>query len=134
MKKKPIVLIIIGVVFLAICVAVIPYGLSMYKEQANKQKCEDELKELALVYLEENKDGFNRAEWTWSGLRAEGLDDAIVEYNETNKDGIFKYPYNEAEFYFTASDASKSETKITVRFERDQAGEFVIVGYEVSNN
>ena len=101
MKKQYIIFLTIGIAILVIAAAMIavPYVASHIKERNAINDCQEEMERTAILYLEENAEGFDPSKWKFTSMRSEGRSEDALKYNSEHPDG-YVYPFLKTEFQF----------------------------------
>ena len=131
MKKQYIIFLIIGIAILVIAAAMIavPYVASHIKERNAINDCQEEMEKQALLYLEQNVDGFDSQKWKFIELHSEERSEIVEKHNSDHFDE-YVYPFLKTEIQFVERGLFKENERWVVYFHLTDDLKQEIVGCE----
>ena len=131
MRKTYVIVIVFAALFFIIVASfALPSVVSVIKNEKNNQRCQDEMEEHALQYLEQNVEGFNRTEWKFTRCYSEGRETKVDEYNSANPSDYI-YPYSKTKIYFAENTLFPSNVRWVVYFQISNEMKHEVVGCEL---
>lgn len=131
MKKKHIFLLAFSIILLIVVVSVFtfPYVSSYIKREKTHNDCQEEMEKQALLYLEQNVDGFDSKQWKFIELHSEERSEIVEKHNSDHFDE-YVYPFLKTEIQFVERGLFKENERWVVYFRLTDDMQQEIVGCE----